>query len=653
MAQRSFKQKCFLNYFPLFLVLISAVLYSSEGECDDNYRYYYQGETITLTPSLRLIAVKEDENAKSLVLLEGLIRDKLSEHPALTDKGYSVFRSTINKGIKEKENSQKILSGRKWQLLHEKALRSGVEIQPVFEQGMTMLIPFDEVIVGFEDTTDLEQAKAFFAQYQSALGLLEIRYHRQNTFIIRIGGASNGRSFEVSRTLATKPGVQFAEPNYITIYNHVQSQKKDLSMLRNGAGRSLLTPLKHILSNGSENRIENSQDYELDNLSEKANPSWTTIASIDFEGNYPEGWGVGTLVPEDPNAYWGLATNRKHRGTASFYCAAQGDAGVAAPGPAPVNMRGIMRSATYDLSVYDEVFVDVWFWAENEWEIDQNTFLPKDYDFAGIGVYNGDKVHGTFLTNYYREWPDENTTIPAMDPTTQDGWMHALYRVPDSFKTQGTYFEFRYLSDDNTQKEGVYLDDIRIIGTTEIDTTPLGTDTYSARHWDKKNVGQVAGYGTDNNDLRTDEAWGLVNVSQNIIIAIVDGGVELTHPDLNLVTGYEPDGAVGGGPRGEPRDAHGTNCAGDAAAIGDNGVGVIGQAPGCKIMPVFSGGTTAENSSAIDVAVARGAQIISNSWGNVRAPSQDETNAITQALNDNRIVLFAAGNGPDRFPFYL
>jgi subtilisin family serine protease len=68
-------------------------------------------------------------------------------------------------------------------------------------------------------------------------------------------------------------------------------------------------------------------------------------------------------------------------------------------------------------------------------------------------------------------------------------------------------------------------------------------------------------------------------------------------------------------------------------------------------MPVYLGGTFAEIAQAIDVAVAGGAHVLSNSWGWVGAPSPAIASAIRRALDAGVAVLFAAGNGPDRPPF--
>ncbi len=183
-----------------------------------------------------------------------------------------------------------------------------------------------------------------------------------------------------------------------------------------------------------------------------------------------------------------------------------------------------------------------------------------------------------------------------------------------------------------------------------MDTEPLGNDTYSARQYELKNAGQIAGLGDDANDLHMPEAWDLVSVSPNVVVAVIDGDVDSADADLNLVTGYDYDGYVGGGPKSSS-DNHGTAVAGNIGAVGNNSIGVIGTAPGVKIMPIYMGSTQANFADAIDVAVAQGADILSNSWGWVDAPFTNITTAINDALASDRIVIFAAGNGPDRSPW--
>ena len=236
------------------------------------------------------------------------------------------------------------------------------------------------------------------------------------------------------------------------------------------------------------------------------------------------------------------------------------------------------------------------------------------------------------------------------DPTTYNGWRHVIARVPPAWRLNGVQVVVQFISNGSVNAEGVYIDEVWVGGTTDVDSEVISSDTYSARQYELKNSGQIADYGTDANDLNAPEAWAVQPVSSGIVLAIVDDGVE-PHPDLNLVTGYNgATGGVGGGPTSADA-AHGQACAGNAGAMRNNGTGVAGTAPGVKIMPVNFGYTDADVANAINLAVAGGAHVLSNSWGWVGAPSATIQSAIVNALGAGRTVLFAAGNGPDRPPW--
>lgn len=153
------------------------------------------------------------------------------------------------------------------------------------------------------------------------------------------------------------------------------------------------------------------------------------------------------------------------------------------------------------------------------------------------------------------------------------------------------------------------------------------------------------------------------------IIAILDTGVDIDHPDLkaNIWTNtkesegaedYDDDGNgfnddvhgwdfVNQTGRIGDWNGHGTHCAGIAAAVGGNGIGIVGANPDALIMPVTvmqSDGTgdVATIIKGIDYAVASGADIISMSFG-----SYGESKAEEQALGrayQKAILVAAAGN---------
>ena len=149
-------------------------------------------------------------------------------------------------------------------------------------------------------------------------------------------------------------------------------------------------------------------------------------------------------------------------------------------------------------------------------------------------------------------------------------------------------------------------------------------NTYWPQQWTFKNTGQQGGI--PGIDINIEPAWRITKGNSNIKTAIVDNGVDLTHPDLeaNLLKslGYDataPAGQSGtkGGYAGN--DGHGTWCAGVIGAI-DNSIGVVGVAPKCKMIPikVSNNGYLVSDEAVIrgfEHAYKAGADVINNSWG--------------------------------------
>jgi MYXO-CTERM domain-containing protein len=132
-----------------------------------------------------------------------------------------------------------------------------------------------------------------------------------------------------------------------------------------------------------------------------------------------------------------------------------------------------------------------------------------------------------------------------------------------------------------------------------------------------------------------------------IIVAVIDSGVDYTHPDLAAImwpgNGYDFY-ADDSNPMDE--DSHGTHVAGAIAAI-HNSIGVYGTASNVRIMALRfigpSGGTTADAIAAINYGVLHGAKVLNNSWG---GGSYDPSlaNAIDAAHDQGVLFVAAAGN---------
>ncbi|MFI6785225.1 type VII secretion-associated serine protease mycosin [Micromonospora sp. NPDC050276] len=151
-------------------------------------------------------------------------------------------------------------------------------------------------------------------------------------------------------------------------------------------------------------------------------------------------------------------------------------------------------------------------------------------------------------------------------------------------------------------------------------------------------------------ELRIDRAHE-ISTGRGVVVAVLDTGVEATHPDLRgqVLVGGRSYGAAGDGRADE--DGHGTHMAGIIAAKASRD-GVDGIAPGAKILPIKvrqgGGGITSEAiARGIRMAVDGGAKVINISQGSPGLSDSAEVSAIQYALARNVVVVAAAGNTAD------
>lgn len=151
--------------------------------------------------------------------------------------------------------------------------------------------------------------------------------------------------------------------------------------------------------------------------------------------------------------------------------------------------------------------------------------------------------------------------------------------------------------------------------------------------------------------INAPSAWDITTGSPAIIVAIIDTGIDIGHPDRpqNLLLGadfiVDPTGGtlVSGDPQG-----HGTHVAGIVAARMNNGAGVTGVAPGVTIMSVRvldaqGSGDTYTTARAITYAADHGAKIISLSLAGLDKSTAEEQ-AVNYAYGKGALVVAAAGN---------
>ncbi|MFH0790846.1 MAG: S8 family serine peptidase, partial [Candidatus Omnitrophota bacterium] len=189
-----------------------------------------------------------------------------------------------------------------------------------------------------------------------------------------------------------------------------------------------------------------------------------------------------------------------------------------------------------------------------------------------------------------------------------------------------------------------------------------------------------------------EDGWDIEKGSSEVVIAILDTGIDYQHEDLagniwrdlegnpgidlvNLDEDYlaemKEDGSFVEGEDytdidNDPSDwdGHGTHCAGITAAVGENNRGVIGVSPNCKIMPVRIGysylwlffiPTALVDDEAyvngVKYAVDNGADIISMSFGNTVITLEEEK-ILNYAASQGVILVAAAGNESNDKPHY-
>src|SRR5919197_143543 len=206
-------------------------------------------------------------------------------------------------------------------------------------------------------------------------------------------------------------------------------------------------------------------------------------------------------------------------------------------------------------------------------------------------------------------------------------------------------------------------------------------DPLLTEQWGLINTGQRDGKAEA--DISALAAWSKTHGSQKVVVAVLDSGVDYTHPDLvnnmwhrpdDLDMYFDPqlgvmddyDGFSAVGEERDPMDenGHGTHCAGIIGAEGDNNEGIAGVNWKVEIMPLkFMGkggfGTTKDAIEAINYVIARksdgvNVRVISASWGS-RQRSKALEDVIRKAGEADILFVAAAGNDSadaDRTPHY-
>ena len=193
-----------------------------------------------------------------------------------------------------------------------------------------------------------------------------------------------------------------------------------------------------------------------------------------------------------------------------------------------------------------------------------------------------------------------------------------------------------------------------------------------------------------NNHINVENVWSTNTGSSNVIVGVIDTGIDYNHEDLSanrwtnsqeILNGLDSDnngyiddihGINAIRDSGDPMDDHyhGTHCAGTIGGVGNNGIGVAGVSwtvglMGLKFLSASGGGSTSDAIKCVayaELMKARGEPVLltSNSWGG-GGYSQALFDAINSAwTNEDMLFVAAAGNGGsdrigddnDRTPYY-
>jgi thermitase len=171
-------------------------------------------------------------------------------------------------------------------------------------------------------------------------------------------------------------------------------------------------------------------------------------------------------------------------------------------------------------------------------------------------------------------------------------------------------------------------------------------DTYWNKNYASSHYGSVSQYGP--RKINAPTAWGTNSATNSIKLAVVDTGIDNTHPDLSgrVLSGYN---YVANDANTTDDNGHGTHVAGIAASISNNKTGIASICfNACAILPVkvldnTGSGSTSGVANGVTYAADQGARVINLSLGST-AYSQALQSAVDYAWGKNAVLVAAGGN---------
>jgi len=272
----------------------------------------------------------------------------------------------------------------------------------------------------------------------------------------------------------------------------------------------------------------------------------------------------------------------------------------------------------------------------------------QDYVVTGLGTI--DNINEMFKVN----------SVEKIDQTGTSSFISNVYKLKFPQDTSISSVVDEYGKNPNVEyAEPNYI--------YHMDAIP--NDPYFSKQWALNQSNGV--------DINAPKAWDLNTGSGNVVIAVIDSGIDYTHPDLkdrvwmnkNEISGNNIDDDGNGyvddvmgwnfiSNTNDPLDelGHGTHCAGIIGAEGNNGIGISGVCWNCSIMPLkifskFGDTDLGLIARALAYAADNGANVISMSWGSTGF-SQLLKDSIDYAYSKGVVLVAAAGNSGGAYKEY-
>jgi hypothetical protein len=323
------------------------------------------------------------------------------------------------------------------------------------------------------------------------------------------------------------------------------------------------------------------------------------------------------------------------------------------------DLKPIIVSRTVNTSRSNISGEDNLYWGFVNRSIDKEKIKSSDIIYAAPSfMVNGKEVS---LSHYFYVKLKHETDFKLLEDLAKqtkveivgnDSFMPLWYILSCDKNSKGNALEmanFFYETGHFSSAQPDLMEDLNISCTND----PLFN-----QQWHLNNTGQANGI--IGNDIRICQAWNITMGCANVVVAVLDHGLEFNHPDFNNISPISFDSETGTVPsvvRGE----HGVAVAGVIGASANNNLGVAGVAPSVQLMSISNSLAATpfsrlNRAAGINFAWQNGAAVINNSWMSA-VIHQEIDDAIQNATTLGRnglgtIVVFASGNENSSFISY-